>query len=120
MCETIRTDEIADSMLTLQQHSLRFSECSAIEQLGSFIVPEGPITCQSLQKVIEQDLQDDDVLCSSFMRSVVLITQETYLDPEKLGVLSLYGCKKLFLTNSNLGKGPFFYSCNGIFRAFRL
>ncbi|KAJ8132958.1 hypothetical protein O1611_g670 [Lasiodiplodia mahajangana] len=101
-------------------HSSRLSESSAIKQLASFIVPKGPITCRSLQKVIDQDLQDDDVLCSSFMSSVMLITQETSLDPETLELLSSLGCKRLFLSNSDLGKGPFFYSCDGIFRVFRL
>lgn len=107
-------------MLILQQHPLRLSGSSCVEQLAAFVMPEGPVTCQSLQKVIDQDLLDDDVLCSSFMRSVVLITQESSLDAETLEVLSSFGCKRLFLTNADLGKGPFFYSCNGIFRAFRL
>ncbi|KAK0643200.1 hypothetical protein B0T16DRAFT_512393 [Cercophora newfieldiana] len=101
-------------------HPLKLSESSAIRQLVSFIPPEGPISCQSLQKVIQQDLQDDDVLSSSFLGSIVLVTQETSLDRETLGLLSSFGCKRLFLTNTNIGKGPFFFSCKGIFRVFRL
>lgn len=107
-------------MLNLQQHPLRLSKSSGVEQLAAFIMPQGSVTCHSLQNIIEQDLRDDDVLNSSFLRSVVLITQETCLDPETLEVLSSFGCKRLFLTNVNLGKGPFFYSCHGIFRVFRL
>jgi hypothetical protein len=42
------------------------------------------------------------------------------MDPEALDLLSSFGRKRIFLSNSNLGKGPFFYSCNGIFRTFRL
>ncbi|KAG9254379.1 amidase-like protein [Emericellopsis atlantica] len=101
-------------------HSSRLSDSSAIKQLASFIPPEGPISCQSLQKVIQHDLQDDDVLSSSFLISIVLFTQETSLDRETLGLLSSFGYKRLFLTNTNIGKGPFFFSCNGMFRVFRL
>ncbi|KAI0101981.1 amidase signature domain-containing protein [Nemania sp. FL0031] len=54
------------------------------------------------------------------MRSVMLITQEISLDPETLELLSSFSCKRLFLSNPALGKGPFFYSRSGIFRAFRL
>ncbi|KAI0201069.1 amidase signature domain-containing protein [Astrocystis sublimbata] len=101
-------------------HSLRLSKSSAIEPLASFIAPEGSLTSQSLRNLIEHDLRHDDVLCSSFMTSIALITPETSLDPDTLEVLASFGCKRLFLTNGNLGNGPFFYSCNGIFRAFRL
>ena len=83
-------------------------------------MPEGSISCQSLRKVIEQELPDDDVLCSSFMTSIVIVTQETALDPETLEMLSSFGGKGLFLTRSTIEKGPLFYSCNGIFRAFGL
>ncbi|KAI0389372.1 amidase signature domain-containing protein [Xylariaceae sp. FL0594] len=102
-------------------YSLRLSESSTIEPLASFVVPEGRITCPSLKEVIEKDLDKDDVLCSSFMRSVMLVTQETSLDLETLELLSSFGCRRLFLSsNPHLGQGPFFYSCHGIFRVFRL
>ncbi|TPX09494.1 uncharacterized protein E0L32_009237 [Thyridium curvatum] len=116
----IRLGQISYLYEGIPIHSLRLTESSAIEQLAAFILPKGPVTCQSLQKVIKQDLHDDDVLCSSFMKSIVLITQETSLELETLEVLSSFGCKRLFLTGANLGKGPYFYSCNGIFRVFRL
>lgn len=54
------------------------------------------------------------------MTSIVLITYEISLDYEILEILLFFGCKRLFLTSSNLGKGPFFFSCYGIFRVFRL
>lgn len=112
------------SILTLQlpnKHPLKLSSSAALEQLAAFFIPHGSIiTSQLLQGIIQQDLQDDDVLCASFMRSVMLVTQETSLDPEALQVLSSFGCKRLFLANTDLGKGPYFYSSNGIYRVFRL
>ncbi|KAK0668812.1 hypothetical protein QBC41DRAFT_346816 [Cercophora samala] len=102
-------------------HPLKLSDSSAIEQLASFLPPEGPISCQSLQKAIQEDLQNDDVLSSSFLRSIVLVTEETSLDRETLGLLSSLGCERVFLVaDTNVGKGPLFFSCRGIFRVFRL
>ncbi|KAK0701529.1 amidase signature domain-containing protein [Apiosordaria backusii] len=77
--------------------------------------------CDQIRELIAQYQQDDDVMASSFLTTILLVTTDRTLHDDVIQLLKSLGCKAIYLlTQPLVPKGPFFYSSEGIFRAARL
>lgn len=82
------------------------------------------VTSTSLKAKLDY-FRTDDVLSSSFLTTILLITEEcsTKISDDVAAFLSSQGCKHLHVASPgpiSCGEGPYFYSSRGLFAAWRL
>ncbi|KAJ5114029.1 hypothetical protein N7456_002563 [Penicillium angulare] len=101
---------------------LKLSATLALAPLAVFLLRDIPITTTYVQELIHECLREDDVLCSDFLSTILFITEEVSIDEKSLSCLSSFGCKTLYLLppTYTITKGPYFYSCQGLFQTSRL
>ena len=85
-------------------------------------MPPGPLTVNSVRAVISDYTMSDDVFCSRFLKTVMLITDERWLAKDVRNFLVSQNCKTLFMLSTKYAicRGPYFFSRRGIFRTCRL
>lgn len=82
------------------------------------------VTLKNLKTRLDY-FKTDDVFSSSFMTTVLLLTEEcsTTITEDVAAFLSSEGCNHLHVASPgpiSYGEGPYFYSSRGLFAAWRL
>ncbi|KAJ5614211.1 amidase-like protein [Penicillium herquei] len=118
----IETDSAAFIVEQYPRDPLKLSATAVLAPLAVLLVRDNQLTTKYVGELIHEYLREDDVLCSEFLSTKIFVTEQDDVDEEVLLCLASFGCKTLYLlpTTYSLTKGPYFYSCEGLFRTSRL
>ncbi|KAH0563242.1 hypothetical protein GP486_002187 [Trichoglossum hirsutum] len=112
----------ANSLTAETPYGLRLTDSACLDPLTCFHVQPGPITTEQIQAVRSRYGREDDVFCDTFLKNILLVTDEQSLSDSVLNLLTSWGVVFVFIvpTHCEVAPGPYYFSRRGIFWAWKL